>query len=279
MGKAVLLLLAALLLPLSSGTEETTGDVATRGEAGKPDLNGTWQAFNRANFDLEHHPARAAMALREGPHGPLPAKEVVALGAVAAVPAGLGVVVGGEIPYQPWAKTQREKNRAEWLSSDPEIKCYLPGIPRATYLPYPFQIIQNEQALFFAYEYAGAVRDIHLTDPGPAPLDSWMGQSVGSWEGETLVVETTGQNALTWLDRSGNFHSEELRVVERFTPTRSHTLAYEATLEDPEVFTRPWKIRMTLYRLVGDDSILQRFNCIEFVEELIYGHLRKEPLD
>ncbi|MGE4653379.1 MAG: hypothetical protein AAEJ53_21030 [Myxococcota bacterium] len=279
MGKAVLVLLAILILPVPSGSEEKAGSVATPREAGKPDLNGTWQAFNRANFDLEHHPARAAMALREGPHGPLPAKQVVALGAVAAVPAGLGVVVGGEIPYQPWAKTQRDKNRAEWLSSDPEIKCYLPGIPRATYLPYPFQILQNEQALFFAYEYAGAVRDIHLTDPGPAPLDSWMGQSVGSWEGETLVVETTGQNALTWLDRAGNFHSEDLRVVERFTPSSSHTLAYEATLEDPKVFTRPWKIRMTLYRLVGDDSILQRFNCIEFVEELIYGHLRKEPLD
>ncbi len=279
MGKAVLVLLAALMLPAPSGAEGKSGYVAPPGKGGKPDLNGTWQAFNRANFDLEHHPARAAMALREGPHGPLPAKAVVALGAVAAVPAGLGVVVGGEIPYQAWAKKRRAENRAQWLSSDPEIKCYLPGIPRATYLPYPFQIIQNEQALFFAYEYAGAVRDIYLRDPGPAPLDSWMGQSVGSWDGDTLVIETTGQNDLTWFDRAGNFHSEDLRVVERFTPTSSHTLAYEATLEDPKVFTRPWKIRMTLYRLVGDDALLQRFNCIEFVEELIYGHLRKEPLD
>ena len=279
MRKAVLVLLAALMLLAPSWAEEKVGSVAPREEGGKPDLNGTWQAFNRANFDLEHHPARAAMALREGPHGPLPAKAVVALGAVAAVPAGLGVVVGGEIPYQPWAKKKRAENRAEWLSLDPEIKCYLPGIPRATYLPYPFQIIQNEQALFFAYEYAGAVRDIDLADPGPAPLDSWMGQSVGSWEGDTLVIETTGQNDLTWLDRAGNFHSEALRVVERFTPSTSHTLAYEATLEDPKVFTRPWTIRMTLYRLVGDDALLQRFNCVEFVEELIYGHLRKEPLD
>ena len=253
--------------------------VAPRGAGGKPDLNGTWQAMNRANYDLMHHPAKAALAFREGPVGPVPAKEVVALGAVGAVPAGFGVVVGGEIPYQPWARQKKAENQKNWLTRDPEIKCYLPGIPRATYMPYPFQVFHNEDALFFAYEYAGAVRSIHLEDPGPPPIDSWMGQSVGKWEGDTLVIETTGQNDQTWLDRAGNFHSEALRVVERFTLTSPHTMSYEATLEDEKVFTSPWTIHLTLYQLVGDDARLQQFNCVEFVEELLYGHLRKNPLD
>ena len=265
---------------LSSGAiANEAAYVAPRGPGDHPDLNGTWIAINRANDDLEHHAARAARAFRKGPAGPVPAKEVVALGAVGAVPAGIGVVVGGEIPYTKKARKTKKKNAENWLTRDPEIKCYQPGIPRATYMPFPFQILHNKDAIFFAYEYAGAVRNIHLEDPGPAPIDSWMGQSVGQWDGDTLVIETTGQNAETWLDRAGNFHSEALHVVERFTPTSSHTMDYEATLEDKNVFTRPWKIRMTLYRLVGEDARLQQFNCVEFVEELLYGHLRKHPLD
>jgi hypothetical protein len=250
-----------------------------RGADGKPDLNGTWQVMNRANYDLQIHAARAAMALRDGPFGPVPAKEVVALGAVGAVPAGLGVVVGGEIPYQEWALEQKLDNQKNWLTKDPEVKCYLPGVPRANYLPYPFQIFHSESAVFFAYEYAGAVRNIFLEDPGPAPIDSWMGQSWGRWEGDTFVIETSGFNGQTWLDRSGNFHSDALRVVERFALTSEHTMNYEAVLEDTNVFTRPWKISMVLYKRVGNDAQLQQFKCVEFVEELLYGHLRKEPLD
>ncbi len=271
-------LILALIVSVPGLCIAETGYVAARGPGGKPDLNGIWQVINRANFDLETHPARAAMALREGPYGPLPAKQVVALGAVGAVPAGLGVVVGGEIPYQKWALKKRAENRANWLESDPEIKCYLPGIPRATYMPYPFQILHNEDAIFFAYEYAGAVRNILLEDPGPAPIDSWMGQSWGHWQGDTLVIETTGQNDQTWFDRAGNFHSEALKVTERFTPTSPMTMRYEATIEDEKVFTRAWKIEMTLYRNVDATAPLQQFNCVEFVEELIYGHLRKKPL-
>ncbi len=247
-------------------------------EARRPDLNGIWQVLSRANDDLEAHPARAGRLFREGPHGPVPGKDVLALGAVGAVPAGQGVVVGGEIPYQDWARAQRDENRALWAERDPEVKCYQPGIPRATYLPYAFQILQNEDALFFAYEYAGAVRNVHLDDPGPAPLDSWMGQSVGRFEGDTLVIETTGQNDQTWLDRAGNFHSEQLRVVEHFTKTGDHLMRYEATLEDPKVFTKPWTIRMHLYKHADPDAELMQFNCVEFVEELLYGHLRKERL-
>ena len=274
---AALVATAQFALPLCAAAESDY--VAPRGPGGRPDLNGTWRAMSRANDDLEPHAARAAMAFRKGPVRPVPAKEVVAIGAVGAVPAGMGVVVGWAIPYKPAARKQKEENQQNWLTRDPEIKCYQPGIPRATYMPYPFQILHNEDALFFAYEYAGAVRNIHLTDPGPAPIDSWMGQSVGSWDGDSLVIETTGQHDQSWLDRSGNFHSEALHVVERFTPTSPHTMFYEATLTDSTLFTRPWTIQMTLYRLVGEDAQLQQFNCIEFVEELLYGHLRKNPLD
>ena len=217
------------------------------------------------------------MAMGPGPFGPIPNKEVVALGAVGSVPAGLGVVEGGEIPYQDWAAEKKIKNQENWLQSDPEIKCYLPGVPRATYLPYPFQIFHSEQAIFFAYEYAGATRNIYLDDPGEAPTDSWMGQSVGHWEGDTLVIEVSGFNGQTWLDRAGNFHSDALRVVERYTPSSPNTMLYEATLDDSNVFTRPWKMSMTLYRRVGIDAQLQQFKCVEFVEELLYGDLRIVP--
>ena len=250
-----------------------------RNARGNPDLNGVWQVLNRANFDIEVHPAKAAMALREGPFAPVPAKAVVALGAVGAVPGGLGVVVDGTLPYQDWARDQRTQNQSNWLDSDPEIKCYLPGIPRANYMPYPFQIFHSDSAVFFAYEYAGAVRNVYLEDPGEAPVDSWMGQSYGYWEGDSFVVEVSGFNGRSWFDRAGNFASEKLKVVERFTPTSAHTMNYEATIEDASVFTRPWKMNMTLYRRVGADAVLQQFNCVEFLEELLYGHLRKVPLD
>src|SRR5436305_1650297 len=154
---------------------------APRAAGGKPDLNGVWQVLNEANYDLEGHSARPAMALRPGPYGPVPAAPVLALGAVGAVPPGLGVVEGGELPYRPEALEQRNKNRENWLTSDPEIKCYLPGVPRATYMPYPFQILQSQSAMSFVYEYAGAVRTIYLKNPGAAPVDSWMGQSVAHW--------------------------------------------------------------------------------------------------
>ncbi len=249
-----------------------------RAPDGHPDLNGVWQALNTANFDLEPHGARAALALRAGPAGPVPAKEVLALGAVGAVPAGVGVVEGGVIPYKPAARARRDENRAHWLERDPEIKCFLPGVPRATYMNFPFQIFQSESALLIAYEYAGATRNFLFRDPGPPPAPTWMGQSVAHWEDDTLVVKVTGQTDGTWLDRSGNFHSAGLLVTERYTPTSAQTLRYEAELEDPEVFERPWRISMTLYRRVGADAQLLQFKCPEFVEELLYGKFRKKPL-
>jgi hypothetical protein len=246
---------------------------------GKPDLNGVWQVLNRANHGLLAHPARAAGAMQDGPFGPVPAEAVIALGAVGAVPAGVGAVEGNEIPYLEGKAALQQDNQANWLQRDPEIKCYLPGVPRATYLPFPFQIFQGDQAIFIAYEFAGATRNLFLEDPGEAPVDSWMGQSYARWDGDTLVVTVTGQNDATWLDRTGNYHSANMVVTERYTPRNGHVIDYSATIEDPEVYSRPWTIRMPIYRRVGIDARLQQFKCVEFVEELLYGELRKEPLN
>ena len=267
--------MATLAMPVAGQTPPYR---APRTASGKPDLNGIWQALNTANYDIQAHMARPAMAVRPGPYGPVPAAPVLALGAVGAVPPGLGVVDGNELPYQPAALAKKKANQDNWLTADPEIKCYLPGVPRATYMPYPFHILQSDSAITIAYEYAGAVRDVYLKDPGPAPLESWMGQSVGRWDSDTLVVDVTGLNDQTWFDRAGNFHSEALHVVERYTRISPDVMSYEATIEDPKVFTRPWKMSMPLYRRQERDAQIMDFKCVEFVEELMYGQWRKTPL-
>lgn len=252
---------------------------------GKPDLNGIWQALNSANFDIQAHAARPALALipaspRSGvaglvraTHVELPHPSVRLLGAVGGVPAGEGIVEGGEIPYQPWAAAKRKENGEHWLERDPEIKCYMPGVPRATYMPYPFQILQGTQKIAIAYEFAGASRTIHLDKVPDSPASTWMGWSRGRWDGDSLVVEVTDFNDETWFDRAGNFHSDQLRVTERYTPTSRDHLLYEATIDDPKVFTRPWKITMPLYRRVESGKKLLEYKCVEFVEELLYGQL------
>jgi hypothetical protein len=236
---------------------------AARTADGKADLNGIWQALNTANWDLQGHAAAA---------GP-----VASLAAEFAVPPGLGVVEGNEIPYLPAMAAKKKQNFENRFKDDPEIKCYLPGVPRATYMPYPFQIIQSQKTILISYEYASAVRTIDMGNPGPSPVDSWMGWSVGKWEGDTLVVDVTGLNDKTWFDRAGNFHTDSLHVVERYTPRSADTLMYEATIEDPKVFSRPWKISMPLYRHVEKNAQLLEFKCVEFAEELLYGPLRKQP--
>ena len=253
---------------------------AKRGPDGvHPDLNGVWQVLNTANYNIEAHAAQSALQLRPGPYVPVPDAGVVALGAIGAVPAGIGIVQGdGKIPYTAEALALRDENRAKAVELDPEVKCYLPGIPRANYMDKPFQIFHSDKAVFMAYEYAGAVRNVFLADPGEAPVDSWMGQSYGKWDGDTFVVEVTGLLPDTWLDRSGNLHGSTTKVTERWTPTSDLTMRYEATIEDEEVYTKPWKIAFNLYKRVGEDAQLQQFKCVEFVEELMYGHLRKNPL-
>ena len=277
-GRVGILALGMALSAFSASTVGAQDFEPPRLANGRPDFNGIWQALNAANYDLEPHIARSAMELREGPQGPVPAVGVLRLGAVGAVPGSLGVVDGGRIPYTTDARALKEENRAHWLERDPEVKCYMPGVPRANYIPHPFQIIQSETDIFLAYEYAGAVRDIYLEDRGPAPVDSWMGQSDGRWEGDTLVVTVTGQNDQTWFDRAGSHHSNQLVVEERYTLVGPRHIQYEATMEDPEVFTAPWTIRMPLYRRVEENARLMDFKCVEFVEELIYGEFRRNPL-
>jgi len=278
--KQIVLLTGFVFFMLMQGVAKAneTADIP-RTPDGKPNLNGVWQVLNSANYNLLAHPAKAAMAMQAGPFGDVPAKSVLALGAVGAVPAGMGVVVNNQIPYLPEAIAQLQENQANWLNSDPEIKCYLPGVPRATYLPHPFQIFQSGPSIFIAYEFAGANRNLLFDDPGEAPIDSWMGQSTASWDGDTLVVIVTGQNDQTWFDRSGNYHSAALVVTERYTLKNAHIMEYEARIDDPKVFSEPWTIKMPIYRRVGADARLQQFKCVEFVEELLYGQLRKDPLN
>jgi hypothetical protein len=263
---------------LWAGSLQAQTGVVPRTADGRPDFNGIWQALGNAHWDLEPHVARPALAMREGPVVPVPAEEVVHLGAVGSVPSHWGSVVGGRIPYLPEGLAKKQENQAAWLERDPEIKCYLPGVPRATYMPFPFQIFQSESHFFIAYEYAGAVRNVYLQDPGPPQVDSWMGQSVGRWEGDTFVVESNGFNGQAWLDRAGNHHTERLTVVERFTLLGPDHIQYEATLEDPQTYAIPWTIRMPLYRHVDENARLGQFKCVPFVEELMYGHLRKNPI-
>ncbi len=268
-------LLVAWLVPVIA--EAQSGDIP-RTASGRPDMTGIWQVLGNAHWDIEPHQARAGLETDPGPLGPVPAQGMVAMGALGSVPSGWGVVVGGEIPYLPQALAIREENRADYLERDPAIKCYMPGVPRATYMPFPFQIFQSESGFLIAYEFAGAVRNIYLEDPGPPQVDSWMGQSVGHWEGDTFIVEATGFNGQAWLDRAGNHHSYLLRVVERYTMTGQDHILYEATMEDPSTFTRPWTVRMPLYRHIDPNARLGQLKCVPFVEELLYGHLRKTPV-
>jgi hypothetical protein len=235
---------------------------APRTADGKPNLGGIWQALNEASWDIEGHAAAPGL--------------ILALGAAGAVAPGTGVVEGGPLPYQPDAARQRKENFDKRLTLDPEVKCYLPGVPRATYMPYPFQIIQTPKYIMIVYTFAGAVRTIYMDDQKEAPWDSWMGWSNGRWEGETLVVDSTGFNDSTWFDRAGNFHSDALHVVERFTAMSANHLQYEATIEDPKVFTRPWKMSMPIYRRLEKNAQIMEFKCVEFVEDLIYGPVRKQ---
>jgi hypothetical protein len=230
---------------------------------GKPNLNGIWQAMNTANWDLEAHAAHASLVLEAGAEG--------------AEPGGLGVVEGGEIPYLPAALEKKKQNHEHRMTADPEVFCYLPGVPRATYMPYPFQIFQSDKAMAIAYEYDSAFRNIYLKDPGPAPADSWMGQSYGHWDGDTLVVDVTGLDERTWFDRAGNYHSDELHVVERYHLLTPDIMNYEATITDPKVYSKPWKISMPLYRHVEKNAQLLEFKCVEFVEDLMYGKYSKKP--
>jgi hypothetical protein len=282
---AVAVTAAAVGAIISLSVPRTAGQAArpSRTADGKPNFSGIWQANNEANWDLQAHEARPGAVTQPGvypyAYARVPAPPVLALGAAGGVPGSLGVVQGdGEIPYRPDAAGIKKENGERWIDRDPELKCYLPGIPRAMYMPYPFQIVQSTNKIHMAYAFSNSARTIHLDKVEGPPDDTWMGHSVGRWEGDALVVDVTNFNDKAWFDRAGNFHSDALRLVERFTPISSDAIRYEVTIEDPKVFTRPWRIAMPLYRRLEPNMQLLEYRCIEFVEEFLYGHLRKEPL-
>jgi hypothetical protein len=268
---AVLVAGAALWWTVST-PGQTAAAAVTRTEDGRPDLNGIWQSFTTANWDIEAHDAEP------GPHPQV-------MGAWGAQPGGLGIVEGGEIPYRPEALAKRQanfKNRMvvkvtndprRFDTGDPELQCYRAGVPRANYMPFPFQVFQNREQILMVYEYKGAVRTIYMDPHLEAPADSWMGWSNGRWEGDTLVVDVTAFNGHAWFDRAGNFASSSLHVVERWTPKGPDHILYEATIEDPAVYTRPWKISFPLYRRLEPNVQLVDFNCVPFVEEMMYAPL------
>ena len=271
-----------LTIPTAGQAPAATGQFPAAYRAprldGHPDLNGIWQSVTSANWNIEDHDAQPGL------HPELE-------GAYDAQSAGQGIVEGGVIPYRPEMLAKREQNfekrgivdvvtsDEKWHDSgDPELKCYMPGVPRATYMPFPFQIVQGSGPyILIAYEYASTTRTIRMNFKEEAPTDSWMGWSRGRWEGETLVVDVTGFNDLTWFDRAGNFHSDALHVVERYTAVSPYHIQYEATIEDPKVFTRPWKISLPLYRRMDKGVQLLEYKCVPFTEELLYGKLRKNP--
>jgi hypothetical protein len=282
--------ICAIVTMLSGGGMQLIGQKlaaykAARTSDGQPDLTGIWQTLNTANWDIEDHGAEPA------PYANL-------VGSYLAQPAGLSVVEGGAIPYKPEALTKRNRYRAERLhpdplllengsedTSDPEAKCFQGGVPRTTYMSYPFQIIQTKDTVLIAYEYAGSARVVHLgadLEKARAKLintDSWMGQSVGHFEGDTFVVDDKWFSNDIWLDRSGNFYGQNAHVTERYTPISPYHMRYEVTIEDPENFTRPWKMSMTLYKHIEPNMQLLEFQCIPFSEEFLYGKLYKKKPD
>jgi len=237
----------ALAVASTAGQSTTAGSYrAPRMLDGKPDINGIWQVLNTASWDIQAHNAADG------------------------VPAGQGVVEGGQIPYQPWAAEKKKQNALDWKTEDPLQKCFLAGVPRATYLPFPFQIIQTPRVIGLAYEYNHGSRTIYTDGSPHSGVDEfWMGDSRGHWEGETLVVDVNGFNDQTWFDRAGNFHSEALHVVERYTRISPDVMTYEATIEDAKVFTRPWKMSLPLYRRQEKNVRLLDYVCLEFREPFV----------
>ena len=231
---------------------------------GTPNFSGVWQSLTSANWNIEPHGASGGPA---------------SFGALLSTPPGRGIVAGGEIPYLPEARTTQQRNYENRWTDDPELKCYMPGIPRANYMPYPFQIFQSEGNMLFAYQFAGAARIINLGEAQPSAIDSWMGVSNGHFEGETLVIDVSGFNGQAWLDRAGNHASYGLEVEERYTFAGPDAIDYEATLTDPRTFSRPWKIGLRLYRRADPDAHLMEFKCVPFTEKLLYGEFYRQPAE
>ena len=253
---------AAILLTVSAGQSRQLAQQLQRPAriSGRPNLNGIWQALNNAYWNLEGHSTEGL-------------EQFWQLGAIASIPAGRSVVRGGTIPYLPEALKKRNENRAKWPAADPEAKCFMLGVPRVTYHNFPFQIFQGYGDLLMVYPFAATNRVIYMKDHSEPPVDSWMGKSSGTWEGDVLVVTTTGLNDQTWLDRAGNHHSNKLKVTERFTLLGPDHIRYEATLDDPLTYSGPWTIEMPLYRLIEENAQLLEHKCVPFTDMLLYHDL------
>jgi hypothetical protein len=258
----LLLTVCAAVLAGSAHAQTPRPTEVPRLANGKPNFSGVWQALTTANWNLLTHGASA------GPPE---------YGALLATPPGYGIVDGDEIPYLPAAAAQQQRNYASRFKEDPEVKCYMPGVPRASYMPYPLQIFHSDDHLLFTYQFAGAARIVNLGPPQPSAIDSWMGVSNARFEADTLVIEVSGFNGLAWLDRAGNHAGPALRVVERYTFAGPDAIDYSATLEDPQTFSRPWTMRFRLQRNPDPNAHLMEFKCVPFTEELLYGDLYKRP--
>lgn len=260
---------AVLLISITvaSVSSAQTSVELSRTAHGKPDLSGIWQALGNTHWNIEPSAAKAGPDWRSG--------------AIGAIPATLGVVTDGELPYTPSGLAQKQANQAEWLALDPLAKCYMPGVPRANYLPFPFQIVQSDEHVVMAYEFASAMRIVYMDQPDfDGPVPAWMGHSRGHWEDDTLVIRVTDFMPYTWFDHAGNHHSDQLEVIERYTPMGPNVIMYQAEVRDPVTFTRPWTMAFPLYRRLEENAQLLEFKCVEFAEELVYGYLNKDaPAD
>ena len=240
---AALALLGPPILQAQTGQAAAPPYRAPRTPDGHPDLQGIWQAMNTAVWDIQDHSAQLG------------------------VPAGQGIVEGNDIPYLPGALAKRRENYVNRATMDPEARCFMVGVPRITYMPYPFQIVQTATQVTLLYEYVHTVRSVRVNSPHPkGPIEWWMGDSRGRWDGETLVVDVVHFTDQTRFDRSGNYHSAALHVVERYTRTGPDHMLYEATIEDPTVFSRPWKISMPLYRRLERNIQLLEYECQAYLE-------------
>ena len=262
MRSTLALLTLCVLLTANTHAQGTRASDLPRLANGKPNLSGVWQALPTANWNLLPHGASA------GPPE---------YGALLATPPGYGIVDGDEVPYLPAAAEQQRRNYDKRWKEDPELKCYMPGVPRANYLPYPLQIFHSDSHMLVAYQFAGAARIVNFGAPQPSAIDSWMGVSYAHWDGDTLVVDVTGFNGQAWLDRAGNHTSPALHVVERYRLVGPDAIDYSATLEDPQTFSRPWSMHFRLYRDPDSHAQLMEFKCVPFTEELLYGDLYKRP--
>jgi hypothetical protein len=238
---------SALLLVCVASAAAQTAPAATPGRPlprttdGKPDLSGVWQAMTTAHIDIEPHAAARDM------------------------PAGLGVVESGELPYQPAALARRDENRRNRATRDTEARCFLPGVPRIMYMPFPFQIVQTPRLVMLLFEYANATRNVYMDTPHlKGPIEWWMGDSRGRWEGDTLVVNVTHFNDQTWFDRAGNFHSEAMQVAERYTMITPDHIRYTATITDSKIFLRPWTMSLVLYRHLEPNAQVLDYPCYAF---------------